>query len=219
MSQYPHPYGDSPYGNLPYQNPSQPPVHQNSGGHIAVAWVVTVLTFLYTLPWAIAATRHKRNTGMIALLNVLTGWSGVGWVISLVLACLSDPPPTVVVHHHTHQLPSAPPPALGTGRGAGWEPQGYGGQVHSAPSASPYDYQPLPQANRLSGPYDPQPQQHAFGMGSVDPFSTYPQVSAPPPVAPPPSAASSTSAPSAARPSAASSSSPPITDPDTQGRP
>ena len=51
-------------------------------------WVTTILTVGYMLPWAIAATRGKSNSGLIGWLTLLLGWSGVGWVIFLVLACL-----------------------------------------------------------------------------------------------------------------------------------
>jgi hypothetical protein len=40
------------------------------------------------LPWAIAATRGKANSGLIGWLNFLLGWSGIGWIIFLVLACM-----------------------------------------------------------------------------------------------------------------------------------
>ena len=54
---------------------------------VAVAWVFAILTFGYMLPWAVAATRGKSNSGAIALLNFLLGWTFIGWVAALVLAC------------------------------------------------------------------------------------------------------------------------------------
>ncbi|HET6625466.1 MAG TPA: superinfection immunity protein [Nocardioidaceae bacterium] len=51
-------------------------------------WVTTIFTLGYMLPWAIAATRGKSNSGLIGWLTFLLGWSGIGWVIFLVLACL-----------------------------------------------------------------------------------------------------------------------------------
>ena len=58
-----------------------------SGVEVAFAWVLTVLTGGYLLPWAIAATRGKSNSGTIALVNLLLGWTVVGWVVALVMAC------------------------------------------------------------------------------------------------------------------------------------
>ena len=64
-----------------------PPVPRPSGAHVAIAWVAALLSFLYFLPWAIAATRGRPNTGGVFLVNLLVGWTIVGWVIALVMAC------------------------------------------------------------------------------------------------------------------------------------
>ena len=52
-----------------------------------VSWIVTILSAGYMLPWAIAATRGKSNTGAIFWLNLLLGWTVLGWVIALVMSC------------------------------------------------------------------------------------------------------------------------------------
>lgn len=52
-----------------------------------VAWVLAVLTLLYFLPWAIAATRGKSNSGAIGWLNFLLDWTLIGWIVALVMAC------------------------------------------------------------------------------------------------------------------------------------
>jgi len=49
-----------------------------SDAHITIAWVITVLTLGYMLPWAIAATRRKSNSAAIALLNFFAGWTAIG---------------------------------------------------------------------------------------------------------------------------------------------
>ncbi len=38
---------------------------------------------LYMLPAFIAGYRSHRNTGAVAILNVLLGWTGLGWVAAL----------------------------------------------------------------------------------------------------------------------------------------
>lgn len=53
---------------------------------VVVAWVLTVLTAGYFLPWAIAATRGKSNTGVVFWVNLVLGWTVVGWVVALVMA-------------------------------------------------------------------------------------------------------------------------------------
>lgn len=58
-----------------------------NGAHITIAWICTVLTLGYLLPWAIAATRGKTNALAIGLLSFLLGWTFLGWVAALVMAC------------------------------------------------------------------------------------------------------------------------------------
>jgi hypothetical protein len=60
---------------------------RTSGIEITFAWILTVLTLGYLLPWAIAATRGKSNSVAVGVLNLLLGWTVIGWVIALVMAC------------------------------------------------------------------------------------------------------------------------------------
>ncbi len=54
---------------------------------LVVAWLLAVASFGYLLPWAVAASRGRSNHGGIALVNLLLGWTGVGWAVALVMAC------------------------------------------------------------------------------------------------------------------------------------
>jgi len=45
---------------------------------------------LYLLPTIIAAARGKRKIVGIVLLNVLLGWTFIGWVAALIWACLVE---------------------------------------------------------------------------------------------------------------------------------
>jgi hypothetical protein len=58
-----------------------------SVAEVTIAWIVAVLSGFYMLPWAIAATRGKSNSATIGLVNLLLGWTVVGWVVALVMAC------------------------------------------------------------------------------------------------------------------------------------
>jgi hypothetical protein len=58
------------------------------GGVIAVV----VVTTGYFLPTLVAICRSKRNTFAIFVLNLLSAWSVVGWVLALVWACTRDGP-------------------------------------------------------------------------------------------------------------------------------
>jgi hypothetical protein len=90
---------DQPIG-LTYDN-AMPHYTDDSKGRpvqAPLAWVVAILTLGYMLPWAIAATRGKSNTGAIGWLNLLLGWSVIGWIVALVMACSA------------HQVVSGGPP-------------------------------------------------------------------------------------------------------------
>ncbi len=96
---------------------------------VAIAWVAAVLTFGYMLPWAIAATRGKPNHAAVAIVNFFLGWSLIGWVVALVMACMAHQvvgtggQTTVVV---AQQFPQArfdgPVPLPTVGPGPGWYP-------------------------------------------------------------------------------------------------
>jgi hypothetical protein len=60
---------------------------RTNGAEVAIAWVLTVLSLGYFLPWAVAATRGKSNSLAVGLVNFLLGWTLVGWVVALVMAC------------------------------------------------------------------------------------------------------------------------------------
>lgn len=54
-----------------------------------ISIVVAILTVGYMLPWMIAALRGKSNVWGVFALNLLLGWTLIGWIIALVMACTS----------------------------------------------------------------------------------------------------------------------------------
>jgi hypothetical protein len=60
--------------------------------------------FLYFLPSIIG--RERRNAGTIFLVNLLTGWSIVGWIVALIWALTNDPVPVVSVQPQGAAYPS-----------------------------------------------------------------------------------------------------------------
>ncbi len=60
------------------------------GDSIAGLFVLVVMGMLYFLPSLIAVFRHKRNTGAIFLLNLLLGWTVLGWVGALFWSALHE---------------------------------------------------------------------------------------------------------------------------------
>lgn len=46
---------------------------------------------LYFAPSIVAAARHTHNVAGIFVLNLLLGWTGIGWLIAMILALTSAP--------------------------------------------------------------------------------------------------------------------------------
>jgi hypothetical protein len=76
---------------------------------------LTLLLFfaaIYFLPTIIALARGKQNAVAILALNLLLGWTFIGWVVSFVWSLTSDPVPVNVVTHPIQQFTQqfGPPP-------------------------------------------------------------------------------------------------------------
>lgn len=54
-----------------------------------------VFLLLYLLPTFIAGMRHHKNTAAICVLNILLGWTCIGWVVALVWSFTVDDGPTL----------------------------------------------------------------------------------------------------------------------------
>jgi hypothetical protein len=52
----------------------------------SISVVLTICTVGYFLPWMIAALRGKSNAWPIFWLNLLLGWTVLGWIAAFVLA-------------------------------------------------------------------------------------------------------------------------------------
>ncbi len=58
-------------------------------------FVAFALSFaLYVLPTIIAFKRQHRNKTAITLINILLGWSVIGWIAALLWAFTNDPAKT-----------------------------------------------------------------------------------------------------------------------------
>jgi Superinfection immunity protein len=53
---------------------------------------IVVVFFVYFVPTFIALMRDKRSKGAIIALNILAGWTGIGWLIALIWSLTSDQP-------------------------------------------------------------------------------------------------------------------------------
>jgi hypothetical protein len=85
-----HPSGYAPaYVQPAYVQPYVVTDARTNSVEVVFAWIFTVLTLGYMLPWAIAATRGKSNSWAVGLLNFLLGWTFIGWVAALIMACMA----------------------------------------------------------------------------------------------------------------------------------
>jgi len=48
---------------------------------------VLLLIALYFVPTIVAAVRHVTNTGSVIVINFFLGWTFIGWVVALAMAC------------------------------------------------------------------------------------------------------------------------------------
>lgn len=55
-----------------------------------IATTIFIVVCLYFLPAIIAKSKKRTNTGAIFALNLLLGWTLIGWVIALVWALTTD---------------------------------------------------------------------------------------------------------------------------------
>jgi Superinfection immunity protein len=90
-------------------------------GVILVIGLIAGSIMLYFAPWIIAARRHVPNVGTVAVINVLLGWTFIGWVVALAMACRDRPPAAV---------PYGQLPPYGYGQ---LPPAGYGPQAPYSP--------------------------------------------------------------------------------------
>lgn len=129
--------------------PAQPFTDQRRGAARAAsatnAWIWAIVTLGYLLPWAIAASRGVRNSGSIFLINLLTGWTFIGWFVALVMACSRHQmlPQQVVVAQPAqpgYGYPAQPLPPGYAQPGTQPLPPAYG-QQHPAPA--PQQRQPF----------------------------------------------------------------------------
>lgn len=73
---------------------------------VGVFWIV--LLFMYVLPTIVAVARKHRQLAPIALVNILLGWSVLGWIAAMVWSLTSpQQPQTIIIQQGAP--PSVPP--------------------------------------------------------------------------------------------------------------
>jgi len=59
-------------------------------GRVLVALLISFITIGYLVPWCIAWARHHQKQVPIFLINLLLGWTLIGWFAALIWAFSSD---------------------------------------------------------------------------------------------------------------------------------
>jgi hypothetical protein len=84
---------------------------------------------IYLLPLLLAWLRSVPDLRLIALINILLGWTVAGWVVAMALALRSAEPPGPATRPGQHPPPSPLPP--------GAERAGWPAQTGRLPAAAP----------------------------------------------------------------------------------
>ena len=61
----------------------------NAGGAAVTIIFVIIGIGMYFIPTIVAKVRGVSNLGSVAVINVFLGWTFVGWIIALAMACKS----------------------------------------------------------------------------------------------------------------------------------
>lgn len=64
-----------------------------NGSDVTFFIVLIFLVIIYFLPTLIANGNRKRNAEAIAILNLLLGWTVLGWLVALIWGCTKDAKP------------------------------------------------------------------------------------------------------------------------------
>jgi Superinfection immunity protein len=81
-----------------------------SSGGVLVGFII--LAIPYFVPSIVAFVRHHHNQWAIFALNLLLGWTVLGWIAALVWSLTRPTPQPTVVHvYHDEIQPPAEPPA------------------------------------------------------------------------------------------------------------
>jgi hypothetical protein len=60
-----------------------------SGSPVGPAILGILIFFAYWTPSLLAMGRHVRNTGSVIIVNAFLGWTVIGWIVALAMACRS----------------------------------------------------------------------------------------------------------------------------------
>lgn len=103
---------------------TQPPAANGTTTAILAIIIALVGLGAYLVPGIVASARHVPNQGSVWVVNILLGWTLIGWGVALAMACRSRYQAVMTPYGPHGQLPPPPMP--------GFRP----------PSPQPYGYDP-----------------------------------------------------------------------------
>jgi hypothetical protein len=68
-----------------------------------ILYIVPIFLVVYFLPAIIARSKNKRNRVDILALNLLLGWTLLGWLLALIWACRADPRRSAILRTADHE--------------------------------------------------------------------------------------------------------------------
>ena len=80
--------------------------YQGGGPPKEIAMIV-VAAFLYALPAMLAFKRQSTRRWRVLAINLLLGWTVVGWIVAMVLTYAYEPPPVGSAPDRPH-IPGTP---------------------------------------------------------------------------------------------------------------
>jgi hypothetical protein len=81
------------------------------GNGFPIVWFAILLP-VYFVPTIVALLRTPRLYGPAIVIDVFLGWTFIGWVVALAMACSSRPEPRYSVPPGWRQPPPSQPPTV-----------------------------------------------------------------------------------------------------------
>ncbi len=78
----------------------------SGGAALLIVLLVLLGAAAYFVPTIVASLRKVPNLGSVIVVNLLLGWTFVGWVVAMAMACRSQLPPAQI----NYISPYPPPP-------------------------------------------------------------------------------------------------------------
>lgn len=73
-----------------------------SGSSVVYAIIFICLALaLYFLPCIVRSMRDATNGGTVFIVNLLFGWTLIGWAVALIIACVSQTKTSVAIEKET----------------------------------------------------------------------------------------------------------------------